>query len=83
MKKDRRSLYSRMVHFPYNPKTILLIRMSFVKRVRIMHSELDNDQSQTPPPPILSISKTGSESASAVLIMAHSRCAIYFHIMHT
>lgn len=26
-------------HFPYNPNTILLIRMSFAKRPRIIHGE--------------------------------------------
>ena len=48
MKKERRSLYNRMTHFPYKPKTILLVRMPFVKRVRIIHSELDNEQSPNP-----------------------------------
>ena len=37
-----------MTHFPYKPKTILLIRMPFVKRARIIHSELDNEQSPNP-----------------------------------
>lgn len=58
-----------MTHFPYKPKTILLIRMPFVKRASIIHSEIMS----SPKPPIQNISKIGSEYLP---LQASCMCAV-------